>query len=83
MAKDPDTGEIIDYFGGKEDITKRLLRTPLDPYITFDDDPLRGIRFAITKRFDISYTTWSAIKAYESKMRYPLNSRVPKSHSPA
>lgn len=44
LAKDPDTGEIIDYFGGKEDITKRLLRTPLDPYITFDDDPLRILR---------------------------------------
>lgn len=81
MAKDPDTGEIIDYFGGKEDITKRLLRTPLDPYITFDDDPLRilrGIRFAITKRFDISYTTWSAIKAYdyESKMSVVSEERI-------
>ena len=81
LAKDPDTGEIIDYFGGKEDITKRLLRTPLDPYITFDDDPLRilrGIRFAITKRFDISYTTWSAIKAYdyESKMSVVSEERI-------
>ena len=50
LAKDPDTGEIIDYFGGLEDIKKKLLRTPLPP---FDDDPLRilrGIRFSITKR---------------------------------
>lgn len=81
LAKDPDTGEIIDYFGGIEDVRNKVLRTPLDPYITFDDDPLRilrGIRFAITKRFDISYTTWSAIKAYdyESKMSVVSEERI-------
>ena len=38
LAKDPDTGEIIDYFGGLEDIKKKLLRTPLPPIVTFDDD---------------------------------------------
>ncbi len=75
LAKDPDTGEIIDYFGGKEDIIKRLLTTPLDPYITFNDDPLRilrGIRFAITKKFDISYITWAAMKAYDYESRMPV-----------
>lgn len=54
LAKDPDTGEIIDYFHGIEDLKDRVLKTPLVPKNTFDDDPLRilrGIRFAITKGF--------------------------------
>lgn len=56
MAKDPDTGEIIDYFGGMEDLKSKILRTPLDTYVTLDDDPLRilrGIRFSITKNFGL------------------------------
>lgn len=44
LAKDPDTGEIIDYFDGKSDLKNKLLRTPLDPIVTFDDDPLRILR---------------------------------------
>ena len=54
LAKDPDTGEIIDYFNGIEDMKYRCLRTPLDTKITLDDDPLRilrAIRFMITKDF--------------------------------
>lgn len=69
MAKDPDTGEIIDYFYGKHDITNALIRTPLDPVTTFDDDPLRilrAIRFAVTKRFTIEQTTWQAMVSYDA-----------------
>lgn len=54
LAKDPDTGEIIDYFEGLKHLEEGLLKTPLDPETTFNDDPLRilrGIRFAITKGF--------------------------------
>lgn len=64
LAKDPDTGEIIDYFGGLKDIKEKLLRTPLPPIITFDDDPLRilrGIRFSITKRLRVSEDMWQAM----------------------
>ena len=39
-------GEIIDPFGGRSDLKKGVLRTPLDPAKTFDDDPLRIIRAA-------------------------------------
>lgn len=70
MAKDLDTGEIIDYFGGMEDLENRLLRTPIDHHITFDDDPLRilrGIRFAITKDFAIDKDLMYTIKLYPYK----------------
>jgi len=53
MAEDED-GNIIDYFNGKEDLNKRILKTPIDANITFMDDPLRMIRAfrcSITKGF--------------------------------
>src|ERR1051325_10993582 len=39
-------GEIIDLFNGLSDLESRTLRTPLDPLITFEDDPLRMMRAA-------------------------------------
>lgn len=81
MAKDPDTGEIIDYFGGKEDISNALIRTPLDPIVTFDDDPLRilrAIRFAVTKRFTIEQKTFDAMcnYNYQTKMQVVSEERI-------
>lgn len=67
LAKDPDTGEIIDYFRGKDDLAKKVLRTPLDPIQTFNDDPLRilrGIRFTITKGFHFDTDTAMAAMTY-------------------
>ena len=56
MAEDED-GNIIDLFGGKEDLKNKILRTPLSPEVTLFDDPLRLnriLRFSITKGFKIS-----------------------------
>ena len=39
-------GEIVDRFGGLDDLEARVLRTPLDPAVTFADDPLRMVRAA-------------------------------------
>lgn len=67
LARDPDTGEIIDYFDGLKDLEKRVLKTPLDPETTFNDDPLRilrGIRFAITKGFHLGDKEFSCILDY-------------------
>lgn len=75
IAKDPDTGEIIDYFTGKDDIRNALIRTPLNPVTTFDDDPLRilrAIRFAVTKRFTIEQTTWQAMVFYDYDAKMPV-----------
>lgn len=66
---------IIDYFGGLEDIKEKLLRTPLPPIVTFDDDPLRilrGIRFSITKRLRVSEDMWQAMKAYDYFDKMPV-----------
>lgn len=63
MAEDEE-GNIIDFFNGKEDLENKILRTPLDPNITFLDDPLRlirGIRFFITKGFILSDSTLRAM----------------------
>lgn len=72
LAKNED-GRIIDFFNGIEDLKNRVLRTPLDCNVTFDDDCLRifrAIRFSITKGFRIHPNCIKVIKEYDynSKM---------------
>lgn len=81
LAKDPDTGEIIDYFDGLQDLKDRILRTPLNPETTFNDDPLRilrGIRFAITKGFSLDDNVERIIISYpyHIKMRVVSEERI-------
>jgi len=57
-------GELIDPFDGIQDLDDSIIRTPLDPNITFSDDPLRmlrGIRFATKFHFQIEEKTWEGI----------------------
>ena len=59
-----DFGSLIDTFGGLQDIAQRIIKTPLDPNITYSDDPLRmirAVRFATQLGFDISPESLKAI----------------------
>lgn len=60
-----DFGALLDPFRGIQDIEAKVLRTPLEPGITFSDDPLRmmrACRFASQLGFDIEPTTFEAIQ---------------------
>lgn len=72
-------GELLDPFGGVEDIKKKILRTPLDPDITFSDDPLRmmrAIRFATQLNFTIHEEAFAAISRNASRISIISRERI-------
>lgn len=69
-------GELVDPFGGLDDLDDGIIRTPLDPDITFSDDPLRMmrcIRFATQLNFYIEEETFEALE--RNKQRIEIISR--------
>ena len=71
IAQNLITGEIIDFFNGRQDIKKKIIRTPVSPDKTFYDDPLRilrGIRFATRLKFEIEKETLEGMKKNVSRL---------------
>ena len=57
-------GELIDPFNGVEDLNNKIIKTPLEPNVTYSDDPLRmmrAIRFAAQLHFEIEKDSFQAI----------------------
>ncbi|WP_303341051.1 CCA tRNA nucleotidyltransferase [uncultured Duncaniella sp.] len=72
-------GELVDRYDGITDLYERIIRTPLDPDITFSDDPLRmmrAIRFATQLGFDIYPTTLEAITRNASRISIITRERI-------
>lgn len=72
-------GELVDPFGGIADLHKGIIRTPLDPDITFSDDPLRmmrAIRFATQLNFEIYSETFEAIRRNRERISIITRERI-------
>lgn len=74
-----DFGTLLDPFGGIRDLQNRVIRTPLDPDITFSDDPLRmlrAVRFASQLSFDIDPVTFEGIKVMANRLDIISKERI-------
>ena len=72
-------GELLDPFNGIEDLQNCIIRTPLDPDITYSDDPLRmmrAIRFATQLNFKIESTSLDAINKNADRLKIITKERI-------
>ena len=72
-------GALLDPFSGLEDIQNKIIRTPLDPKITYNDDPLRmlrAIRFATKLGFKINDESLNSIQSLSSRIEIITKERI-------
>ncbi len=72
-------GEVIDAFSGFEDMKNGLLKTPLDPEVTYSDDPLRmmrAARFASQLNFEIDPSSLDAISKMADRIKIISQERI-------
>ena len=74
-----DFGALLDPFDGISDLRKKIIKTPLDPDITFSDDPLRmmrAIRFSSQLNFEIAPQSFASITKNASRIKIVSKERV-------
>src|SRR5690606_26020685 len=72
-------GELIDIYNGYDDINKKLIKTPLDPIETFNDDPLRimrAFRFASQLEFNVDEQLMNAASQMRERLKIVSQERV-------
>ncbi len=72
-------GVIHDLFHGMDDINRRIIRTPLDPDMTFSDDPLRmmrAVRFASQLQFTIDEPTFDGVRRNAERLKIISQERI-------
>lgn len=72
-------GNLLDPFDGLSDLEKKIIRTPLEPGITYSDDPLRmmrAIRFATQLGFEIELKSLQAIRENKERIKIISNERI-------
>ncbi|MDA8930233.1 MAG: HD domain-containing protein [Bacteroidia bacterium] len=74
-----DYGQLVDTFDGLADLKNGIIKTPLDPRVTFSDDPLRmmrAVRFATQLNFRIEKKTFDALKTEANRLSIISQERI-------
>jgi len=77
--KEKKFGEIIDSFNGLKDLKNKIIRTPIDPLITFNDDPLRimrAFRFASQLGFEVDAAVMEAADKMKERLKIVSQERI-------
>lgn len=79
LMMDPDSGQVLDYVGGKADLKRRMIRAIGDPELRFREDHLRllrAVRFAARLGFTIDPATMAAIRAHHALIQKVSAERI-------